>query len=37
MDENVLHVMRANGKVKLKILFQVMEDIVETKPIVQGD
>ncbi|WP_044895827.1 sporulation protein YqfD [Bacillus alveayuensis] len=37
MDEKVLHVMRENGKVKLKILFQVMEDIVETKPIVQGD
>ncbi|MTH52470.1 sporulation protein YqfD [Bacillus mangrovi] len=35
--EKVLHVRNENGKVKLKILYQVIEDIVKTTPIVQGD
>jgi len=37
LEEKVLHQSFENGKVKMKILFQVIEDIVETKPIVQGD
>lgn len=37
IDEKVLHQSYENGKVKMKILFQVIEDIVETKPIIQGD
>ncbi|WP_243290715.1 sporulation protein YqfD [Bacillus sp. FJAT-47783] len=36
-EEKVLQERNENGKVKMKILFQVIEDIVETKPIVQGD
>lgn len=36
-EEKVLHESFENGKVKMKILFQVIEDIAETKPIVQGD
>ncbi|AZB43671.1 sporulation protein YqfD [Bacillus sp. FJAT-42376] len=35
--EKVLHQENENGKVKLKILYQVIEDIVKTTPIVQGD
>ncbi|WP_338777197.1 sporulation protein YqfD [Metabacillus sp. FJAT-52054] len=35
--EKVLHQRNENGKVKLKILYQVIEDIVKTTPIVQGD
>jgi len=37
INEKVLHQSFENGKVKVKILFQVIEDIVETKPIIQGD
>jgi len=37
VDEYVLHEQVENGKVKLSIYFQVIEDIAEAKPIVQGD
>ncbi|MBT2574378.1 sporulation protein YqfD [Bacillus sp. ISL-51] len=36
-SEKVLHQSVENGKVKLIILYQVIEDIVQTTPIVQGD
>ncbi|MGE6629258.1 sporulation protein YqfD [Bacillus sp. NPDC077027] len=36
-SEKVLHETSENGKVKLIILYQVIEDIVQTTPIVQGD
>ncbi|MBY8912920.1 sporulation protein YqfD [Bacillus sp. YC2] len=36
-NEKVLHQSVENGKVKLIILYQVIEDIVQTTPIVQGD
>ncbi|MFC0270051.1 sporulation protein YqfD [Metabacillus herbersteinensis] len=35
--EKVLHETNENGKVKLIVLYQVIEDIVKTTPIVQGD
>jgi similar to stage IV sporulation protein len=35
--EEILHQSIKNGKVKLSILFQVIEDIAEGKPIIQGD
>ncbi|MGD6818149.1 sporulation protein YqfD [Metabacillus sp. 113a] len=35
--QKVLHQRNENGKVKLKILYQVIEDIVKTTPIIQGD
>ncbi|PKR85110.1 sporulation protein YqfD [Heyndrickxia camelliae] len=37
VDEYVLHEQVENGKVKLSMYFQVIEDIAEAKPIVQGD
>ncbi|ALC81667.1 MULTISPECIES: sporulation protein YqfD [Bacillus] len=37
IDEKVLHQTSENGKVKLIILYQVIENIVKTTPIVQGD
>lgn len=37
INENVLHQTTENGKVKLIILYQVIENIVKTTPIVQGD
>nr|WP_254109463.1 sporulation protein YqfD [Bacillus pumilus] len=36
-SEKVLHETTGNGKVKLIILYQVIEDIVQPTPIVQGD
>ncbi|WP_367912384.1 sporulation protein YqfD [Bacillus pumilus] len=36
-SEKVLHEATGNGKVKLIILYQVIEDIVQPTPIVQGD
>ncbi|MDR4995938.1 sporulation protein YqfD [Bacillus altitudinis] len=36
-SEKVLHESTGNGKVKLIILYQVIEDIVQPTPIVQGD
>ncbi len=35
ISEKVLHETSENGKVKLIILYQVIEDIVQTTPIVQ--
>jgi similar to stage IV sporulation protein len=35
--EEILHQSIKNGKVKLSILFQVIEDIAEGQPIIQGD
>lgn len=37
ISEKVLHQTSENGKVKLIILYQVIENIVKTTPIVQGD
>jgi similar to stage IV sporulation protein len=35
--QKVLHQTNENGKVKLTVLYQVIENIVKTTPIVQGD
>lgn len=35
--EEILHQTINNGKVKLSILFQIVEDIAEGQPIIQGD
>lgn len=35
--EEILHQSTNNGKVKLSILFQIIEDIAKSQPIVQGD
>jgi similar to stage IV sporulation protein len=37
IGEKVLHETNENGKVKLTVLYQVLENIVKTTPIVQGD
>ncbi|MED3725375.1 sporulation protein YqfD [Priestia filamentosa] len=37
VDENVLHQTTDNGKVKLVVYYQVIENIVGTQPIIQGD
>lgn len=37
IKENILHKEVVNGKVKLKILFTVHEDIAKGQPIIQGD
>ncbi|WP_273129853.1 sporulation protein YqfD [Metabacillus sp. HB246100] len=37
IGEKVLHEKEENGKVKLTVLYQVLENIVKTTPIVQGD
>jgi similar to stage IV sporulation protein len=37
IGEKVLHETNENGKVKLTVLYQVIENIVKTTPIVQGD
>ncbi|MBM7604743.1 hypothetical protein JOC75_002746 [Metabacillus crassostreae] len=37
IGEKVLHETKENGKVKLTVLYQVLENIVKTTPIVQGD
>lgn len=37
IGEKVLHESNENGKVKLTVLYQVLENIVKTTPIVQGD
>lgn len=36
-EEYILHEQVENGKVKLSVYFQVIEDIAEGKPIIQGD
>lgn len=36
-DEKILHLSRRNGKVYLKILFHVYEDIAKEQPIIQGE
>ncbi|MBM4762335.1 sporulation protein YqfD [Bacillus sp. B15-48] len=35
--EEILHQSLNNGKVKLSILFQIIEDIAKSQPIIQGD
>lgn len=37
IGEKVLHQSNENGKVKLTVLYQAIENIVKTTPIVQGD
>ncbi|MFS0879377.1 sporulation protein YqfD [Metabacillus niabensis] len=37
IGEKILHETTENGKVKLTVLYQVLENIVKTTPIVQGD
>jgi similar to stage IV sporulation protein len=37
IGEKVLHETNENGKVRLTVLYQVLENIVKTTPIVQGD
>lgn len=37
ISEKVLHASNENGKVTIKILFEVIEDITTTQPIIQGE